>query len=166
MSAEAFTAIDETLADTTTGPVLSAVGAVEPLPYWLVNVPREQWPASCPEFLRELSDKNIGILATPDSEYQWIGWERVREFVSMYLSLSLQRGMGIDCGLESNDIGRFQRFPSDLRKYLESMFHIKQKYGSVMEFVLTQRLHWDQESLKPRGAAFEYDGMTNYYYQM
>ena len=62
--------------------------------------------------------------------------------------------------IETNDIGRFQRFPSDLRKYLESMFHIKQKYGSVMEFVLTQRLHWDQESLKPRGAAFEYDGMA------
>jgi hypothetical protein len=39
------------------------------------------------------------------------------------------------------------------------MFYIKQKYGSVMDFVLTERLHWDADDLKPRGPAFEHDGM-------
>lgn len=100
MSAEAFTAIDEKLTDidtknttangsidthvfpTTPLPGQSHGGPAEPLPYWLVNVPRDQWPESCPEFLKELSDKNIGILATLDSEYEWIGWDKVKELVS------------------------------------------------------------------------------------
>lgn len=89
MSAETFTAIDEKLSDldpstTNTESVLPTTIDNEPLPFWLVNVPRDQWPASCPEFLKEQSDKNIGILATPDEEYQWIGWERVKELVRSY----------------------------------------------------------------------------------
>lgn len=40
------------------------------------------------------------------------------------------------------------------------MFYLKQKYGSIMDFVVSERLHWDQEGgLKPRGEPFEYDGM-------
>lgn len=90
MSTETFTAIDEKLSDldpstiTTTESVLPTSIDNKPLPFWLVNVPREQWPASCPDFLKEQSDKNIGILATPDEEYQWIGWERVKELVRSY----------------------------------------------------------------------------------
>lgn len=66
---------------------------------------------------------------------------------------------------ESNDIGKFQRLPSDLRKYLEWLYYIKQKYGSVMDFVLNERLHWEQGELKPRGEPFEYDGM-HYIFQL
>ncbi|GAM36931.1 hypothetical protein TCE0_022f06415 [Talaromyces pinophilus] len=146
MSAETFTAIDEKLSDldpTTTANTESVLPTTidnEPLPFWLVNVPRDQWPASCPEFLKGQSDKNIGILATPDEEYEWITWERVKELV------------------RTNDIGKFQRLPSDLRRYLEYMFYLKQKYGSIMDFVVSERLHWDQEGgLKPRGEPFEYD---------
>ena len=76
MSAETFTAIDEKLSDldpstTNTESVLPTTIDNEPLPF-------------CPEFLKEQSDKNIGILATPDEEYQWIGWERVKELVRSY----------------------------------------------------------------------------------
>lgn len=61
----------------------------------------------------------------------------------------------------TNDIGKFQRLPSDLRRYLEYMFYLKQKYGSIMDFVVSERLHWDQEGgLKPRGGPFEYDGTS------
>jgi hypothetical protein len=97
MSAETFTAIDEKLSDldpTTTANTESVLPTTidnEPLPFWLVNVPRDQWPASCPEFLKGQSDKNIGILATPDEEYEWITWERVKELVSMYLFFSSQK---------------------------------------------------------------------------
>ncbi|EED20468.1 conserved hypothetical protein [Talaromyces stipitatus ATCC 10500] len=142
MSAEIFAAIDEKLSDTTTATTESVLPTTihhKPLPYWLVNVPRDQWPSSCPAFLKGQSDKNISILATPDEEYQWIGWERVKELV------------------RTNDIGKFQRLPSDLRRYLEYMFHLKQKYGSIMEFVLAERLHWDQTDLKPTGEPFKYD---------
>jgi hypothetical protein len=60
-----------------------------------------------------------------------------------------------------NRIDQFQRVPSDLRKYLEYMFHIKQKYGSVMSFVIKERLGWGDgrpEDIKPRGRPFEFAG--------
>ncbi|KAH8693770.1 hypothetical protein BGW36DRAFT_399031 [Talaromyces proteolyticus] len=133
MSTETFTNIDEKLTD---------LDSSQPLPYWLVNVPRDRWPASCPEFLKDLADKNIAILSTSDSEFTRTSWSEAKELV------------------RTNNIGKFQRVPSDLRKYLEYMYYIKQKYGSVMKFVLAERLHWDQETtedLKPRGQAFEHE---------
>lgn len=61
----------------------------------------------------------------------------------------------------TNRIDRFHRVPSDLRKYLEYTTKIKAKYGSVMRFVVKERLHWgdgDTDNLKPKGRPFEYDG--------
>lgn len=63
----------------------------------------------------------------------------------------------------TNRIDRFQRVPSDLRKYLEYTAQIKAEYSSVMRFVVKERLHWgdgNTEDLKPRGNLFEYDGMA------
>lgn len=54
----------------------------ETLPYWLVNVPRSQWTAECPAFLRDQPPKNVQCLATPDSHYQRQGWEEVQEIIS------------------------------------------------------------------------------------
>lgn len=65
---------------------------------------------------------------------------------------------------DSNRIDRFQRLPSDLRKYLEYTAQIKAQYGSVMRFVVKERLHWgdgDMEDLKPKGRPFEFDGSYN-----
>lgn len=63
----------------------------------------------------------------------------------------------------TNRIERFQRVPSDLRKYLEYTAQIKDDYGSVMRFVVKERLCWgdsdSSEDLKPRGRPFEFDGM-------
>lgn len=56
-----------------------------------------------------------------------------------------------------NRIDRFQRVPSELRRYLEYMAQIKAEYGSVMRFVVTERLRWG-EDLQPRGGPFEYAG--------
>ncbi|KAL1974391.1 hypothetical protein VTN31DRAFT_4595 [Thermomyces dupontii] len=114
----------------------------QPLPYWLVNVPREQWPETCPEWLRDTSEKNKGILATPDEKFQRLSWDEVKEIV------------------RTNRIELFRRVPSELRRYLEYMHHIKQQYGSVMRFVLEKRLHWgdgETENVVPRGRPFEYD---------
>lgn len=61
----------------------------------------------------------------------------------------------------SNRIELFRRVPSELRRYLEYMHHIKQQYGSVMGFVLEKRLRWgdrNTENVIPRGRPFEYDG--------
>ena len=51
------------------------------LPYWLVNVPQEEWPAECPEFLKSVSDKDRGILQTPDSKCRRLSWPEVQEVV-------------------------------------------------------------------------------------
>jgi hypothetical protein len=55
----------------------------EPLPFWLVNVPRDQWPTECPEFLKECSEKDRNIIGTPDDKYTLLTWDEVRELVSM-----------------------------------------------------------------------------------
>ena len=54
----------------------------ESLPFWKVNVPREQWPAECPDFLKDISEKDEGIIGTPDKEYTLLSWQEVRELVS------------------------------------------------------------------------------------
>ncbi|KAJ5094598.1 hypothetical protein N7456_010459 [Penicillium angulare] len=112
------------------------------LPYWLVNVPHTQWSSECPPFLKDQPPKNIKCLSTPDSSYQRQKWDVVQEII------------------KTNRIDRFQRVPSDLRKYLEYTAHIKAKYGSVMRFVVKERLGWgdgDTEDLKPQGSMFEFN---------
>ncbi|OJK01232.1 hypothetical protein ASPACDRAFT_41498 [Aspergillus aculeatus ATCC 16872] len=95
-----------------------------PLPYWLTNIPRSQWPPSCPSYLRDISQKNIEILSTPDHLYQRQGWNLVTELV------------------RTNRIDRFQRLPSDLRRYLEYKARIVAEHGSIMRFVVKERLRW------------------------
>jgi hypothetical protein len=44
------------------------------------------------------------------------------------------------------------------------MAYIKQTYGSVMKFVITERLHWgdgDPENIRPCGRPFEFAGKVN-----
>ncbi|MCJ1391832.1 hypothetical protein MMC18_004699 [Xylographa bjoerkii] len=94
----------------------------ETLPYWLVNVPREQWPTECPEFLVNANTKDQGILSTPDSEYSRQTWEEVQQIISTDITIN--------------------RAPSDLRRYLAYTFKLKKEYGSVINFVQKERLQW------------------------
>ncbi|KAJ5960001.1 uncharacterized protein N7479_007151 [Penicillium vulpinum] len=114
----------------------------ETLPFWLVNVPRSQWTVECPSFLRDQNPKNIQCLSTPDHLYTRQKWEEVKEIT------------------KTNRIDRFQRVPSELRKYLEYMAHIKAEYTSVMRFMIKERLGWGNgslEDIKARGGPFEYE---------
>jgi hypothetical protein len=54
----------------------------EPLPFWLVNVPRDQWPNECPEFLLAVGEKDRGIIGTPDAEYSRLSWDECLELIS------------------------------------------------------------------------------------
>ncbi|EON67335.1 hypothetical protein W97_06588 [Coniosporium apollinis CBS 100218] len=108
----------------------------EPLPFWLVNVPRDEWPAKCPDFLSGLSTKDERIIGTPDSEYHRMTWPEVQKAV------------------EANRPDLFQRVPSDLRKYRKYTFMLTKQYGSIMNFVLKQRLQW--LDLTPNGGPFVY----------
>jgi hypothetical protein len=95
------------------------------LPYWLVNVPPDKRPTSCPPYLEHVGEKDIEIISTPDSQYHVLTWPEVREIIA------------------ANRLDLLQRVPSELRRYLAYNWQIKQKYGSVMQFVLSQKLRWE-----------------------
>jgi len=40
----------------------------EVLPFWKVNVPRDEWPEVCPEFLEACSEKDKSIIGMWDEE--------------------------------------------------------------------------------------------------
>lgn len=43
---------------------------------------------------------------------------------------------------ETNRIDLFQRVPSEMRRYLAYNAKLRKEYGSVMNFVVKERLHW------------------------
>lgn len=110
----------------------------EPLPYWQVNVPAEQRSSECPDFLRDANEKDQKILATPDSDFRRLSWPEVQALI------------------RTNRIDLFQRVPSDLRRYKAYTSKLKDQYGSVMNFVMTERLRW--QDLVPQGEPFSQPG--------
>ncbi len=108
------------------------------LPYWQVNIPEHLRTTECPEFLRNVSDKDRGIISTPDSDYEVDSWPVVQHKVAQ------------------NRLELFQRAPSELRRYLAFTWKLRRDYGSVMNFILTQRLEWTVP-IAPRGRPFEHD---------
>lgn len=51
-------------------------------PYWLVNVPKSQWTAKCPEFIANASERDRNMLSIPDSQFHRLSWEDVQEIIS------------------------------------------------------------------------------------
>ncbi|MCJ1413417.1 hypothetical protein MMC19_007522 [Ptychographa xylographoides] len=94
------------------------------LPYWLVNVPEDLWPSECPEFLVNANAKDRSILSTPDTDYHRATWREVKEII------------------KTNRLDLLKRVPSDLRRYLEYNARLRKDYGSVMDFVVQERLQW------------------------
>lgn len=105
----------------------------DPLPYWQVNVPPEDREEKCPEFLRDVSNKDVGIIGTPNEEYRVQTWQEVVGFI------------------HTDRLADFRRWPSDLRRYREYIWELKRAYGSVMNFMLKERLCW-HEPVVPRGS--------------
>ena len=98
--------------------------SIQDLPYWLVNVPPELRPSTCPSFLQNVNERDRRILSTPDSEYHRLSWPEVQEYIRI------------------NRIDLFQRLPSDLRRYRGFIAKITKDHGTVMNFVMNQRLQW------------------------
>ncbi|KAI4155149.1 MAG: hypothetical protein LQ340_001185 [Diploschistes diacapsis] len=106
------------------------------LPYWCVNVPPHEWPEECPDYLRHQSEKDQEILATPDSEYRRLTWDEVKSLIGL---------------AGNNRLDLFHRVPSDLRLYRKYVYTLNREYGSIMNFVLWERLKW--EDIRPSNAA-------------
>lgn len=103
------------------------------LPYWQVNIPPENRQEECPEFLRDISDKDIRIIGTPDEEYRVQTWQQVVDIT------------------RTGRLADFQRWPSELRRYRQYTWELKRAHGSVMNFMLRQRLGWS-EPVVPQGS--------------
>jgi hypothetical protein len=115
------------------------MGSITPptsLPYWQINVPPLERTTKCPPFLQNLKPKDVGIISTPDSQYRFLSWPEVQKIIT------------------ANKLDAFQRVPSELRRYLAYNYHLKQKYGSVMDFILRERLNWSLP-IKSDGKPFE-----------
>lgn len=95
--------------------------------FWNVHIPQSDWTDECPEYLQYAfkDHKDRGVLSTPDTEYQRQSWDAVRELI---------RG---------NRLDMFKRVPSQLRLYREYCQQLIRKHGSIMNFVLKERLHWE-----------------------
>lgn len=80
--AATITSFDEKLVDANLDATACSQSiASEIIPYWVVNVPRSQWTAECPTFLRNQPPKNVQCLATPDRHYQRQSWGEVQEII-------------------------------------------------------------------------------------
>ena len=55
---------------------------VEELPYWLVNVPKSEWPSECPDYLVNANPKDRRILSTLDKNYKRQSWPEVQQIIS------------------------------------------------------------------------------------
>lgn len=110
------------------------------VPYWRVNVPKDEWPDTCPDFLLNTEDKGKMVLATKDEDYHILTWDEVETVV------------------KDNDLDAFQRIPSDYRRYLEYSHKLKKEWGSIMNFVIQERIKW--KDLTPSGQPFERAGET------
>ncbi|KAL8713238.1 MAG: hypothetical protein Q9220_002759 [cf. Caloplaca sp. 1 TL-2023] len=107
------------------------------VPYWCANLPKEQWPAECPEFLLDLSERDQMLVGRLDKDYHRLTWPEVKQVIGTELTRE-----------DENRIDRFVRVPSDLRRYLEYNSRLKKEHGSVMDFVVKERLKWSDLKAK------------------
>ncbi|KAL9091095.1 MAG: hypothetical protein Q9165_005022 [Trypethelium subeluteriae] len=105
------------------------------LPYWQVNVPEDRRLAECPDFLADANEKDRRILSTKDENYHYQTWPEVQQFIAFQVAvLTVQ---------ETNHLELFERVPTDMRRYKEYTWKLKREYGSVMNFILQERLRWN-----------------------
>lgn len=117
------------------------------IPYWCYNIPKDQWPAECPEFLLNLSERDQKLVGRLDKDYQRLTWPEVKKVIGRWMHHAAETWLTLE---EDNKLDRFDRVPSDLRRYIEYNAKLKEEYGSVMDFVVKERLKWTD--LLPRDA--------------
>lgn len=114
--------------------------------FWNTNMPPHLHMQNCPSFLQYAfgHDKDRDMLSTKDSEYHRTTWPEVKQIIG------------------DNRLDLFLRVPSGLRRYREYCVELIEQYGSVMAFVMQERVKW--EDVRPKGGPFEYAGMNLTYH--
>jgi len=63
--------------------------------------------------------------------------------------------VGGGAGDWTDRVDKFHRVPSELRRYREFTYNVVRDYGSIMKFIVDERLEW--ASMEARGRPFEYE---------
>lgn len=95
-------------------------------------MPESEREVDCPPYLQNIVAKDKGIISTPNEDFEINSWEQVRETVAR------------------NRLHLLERVPSELRRYLKFIYYLKQEHGTVMNYLLKHRLHWE-EPVVPKG---------------
>jgi hypothetical protein len=53
----------------------------EKIAWWNCNLHEDQWTIECPPSLRNASEKDKGIIGSPDSNFRPMGWEEVKHLI-------------------------------------------------------------------------------------
>lgn len=109
--------------------------SISTLPYWHFNVPLHERSPTCPDALKNLSDKDVVNISMWDAEYQPITWSEAKYYI------------------DNKSIGHFRRLPSSLRKYRFHIHEVKQTIGSVQAHIIKNKLRW--KTLNPVAGPFE-----------
>jgi hypothetical protein len=110
--------------------------------WWNINVSPQLQTSTCPSYLLYAFDnaKDRAILATPDHLYHRQTWQEVQQLI------------------HDNRLEDFTRVPSDLRAYRQFCADVAESHGSLLSFILKERLGWQLESGNApadMGAGFE-----------
>lgn len=110
------------------------VSPVTGLAFWNTHVPPHLQTADCPSFLQYAftDHRDRACLATYDKDYTRTSWPDVKDLI------------------RTNRLDGFRRVPSDLRRYREYTAKLVKDHGSIMAFVMKERLRWTD--LTPSGA--------------
>lgn len=94
--------------------------------WWNTNLPISEHTPTCPSYLTYAIShrKERANLSTLDSAFRRQSWPQVRAHVA------------------ANRLDQFTRVPSELRRYRQYTEKLVREYGSVMRFVLDERLGW------------------------
>jgi hypothetical protein len=94
--------------------------------WWNTNLPSHEQTPTCPSYLTYALAhlKERANLSTRDIDFKRQTWLEVRAHVA------------------ANRLDQFTRVPSDLRRYRQYTDKLVREYGSVMRFVLDERLGW------------------------
>ncbi|KAL9612793.1 MAG: hypothetical protein Q9167_002628 [Letrouitia subvulpina] len=89
----------------------------------------------------ELTDKDRQNLARRDEDFQPHTWEGLKEIIA------------------TNDLDNLRRWPSDLRRYLIWSKKTKETYGTIINYICKERLHWEPiQTISPdEGPSFQFN---------
>lgn len=109
--------------------------------WWNTNLPPHEQTPTCPSYLTYAIThaKERANLSTLDSDFKRQSWPAVRAHVA------------------ANRLDQFTRIPSELRRYRQWTEKTNREYGSVMRYVLDERLGWKDS--RPGEGRFASKGM-------